>query len=112
MSMKSKFSAAALVTVIAMSALATTDANAFSPGPVGPKFLVSPASAASMLCDGAVSRRACGAHMAYLGTLQARRGEDTSPNYIKNFDPRDNQAMRDAGGGGGGGGGGGAVVDR
>ena len=88
MSMQSRLSAAALGTLAALSAMATA-----------------PASAAPTICDQAVSRQACGDHMAYAATLK-RRG-DTSPTIMKNLDPRYNQAMQDAGGGGGGGGGGG-----
>jgi hypothetical protein len=59
---------------------------------------------ASPYCDQVVSRQACGIHFTYLESLRTRR--DTSPSYMKNIDPRENQAMRHAGGGGGGGGGG------
>jgi hypothetical protein len=86
MSMKSRLSAAALVAFVAMSAAATTSANAYS----------------SRLCDGAVTRQACGAHIAYVEGLRSRR-HHTSHAYV---DPRE-EAMRNAGGGAGGGGGGG-----
>ena len=89
MSIKSKLSAAALVALVAASAMATTSANAFS----------------SKFCDGAITRQACGDHMNYVEALRSRRG-DTSPAFMKNLDPRESQALRDAGGGGGGGGGG------
>ena len=87
MSMKLMLSAAALVALGATSAMAA------------PAFVASP------YCDQAVSRQACGNHMTYLESLRTRH--DTSLSYMKNLDPRENQALRDAGGGGGGGGGGG-----
>ncbi|XSC44687.1 hypothetical protein ACF1BQ_045875 [Bradyrhizobium sp. RDT10] len=82
MSMKLMLSAAALVAVGATSAMAA------------PAFVASP------YCDQAISRQACGNHFEYLSTLRARR--DTSLSYMKNLDPRENQALRDGGGGGGG----------
>jgi len=112
MSIKSKLSAAALVGLFAVNVMAATNANAFpqpnaQPGLVGPEFVVTPASTSSRLCDGAVSLKSCGDHLAYLETLRSRRVADTSPGYMKNLDPRTNQSMLNAGGGGGGGGGGG-----
>ena len=96
MTMTSGLSAAALVAFVAMSAIATTSANAYSP-------LIP-----SRLCDGAISRQACTEHYQYVRELRARvRRGDTSPAYMRGSDPRTNQAMQDAGGGGGGGGGGG-----
>jgi hypothetical protein len=89
MSMKSTLSAVALVTLAAVSTMATANANPFPP-----------------ICDGAVSMRACGDHMMYLRTLRLHgRDVDTSPTYMKSSDPRDSQAMLNGGGGGGGGGG-------
>ena len=85
MSMKTKLSAAAFVTLAAISAVA------------------SPASAAPRICDDAVSLRACGDHVAY---VQALRSRQASTIAMKNVDTRDN-AVLSAGGGGGGGGGGG-----
>jgi hypothetical protein len=85
MSIKTKLTAAALGTLVAMSA-AAGNAHTFS----------------LHICDGAVSMRACGSHMAYLETLRVRHG-DTSRQGMQNTDPRYNQALRDAGGGGGGG---------
>ena len=88
MSMQSGLSAAALGTLVALSALATV-----------------PASAGPRICDQSVSRQACGDHMAYVATLS--RKADSTINYMNRLDPRFNQSMLDAGGGGGGGGGGG-----
>jgi hypothetical protein len=89
MSMKLMLSAAALVALGATSAMAA------------PAFVAS-----SPYCDQAVSRQACGNHFEYLEQLRTRARRDTSLSYMKNLDPRENQALRDAGGGGGGGGGG------
>jgi len=89
MPMKLMLSAAALVALGATSAMAA------------PAFVASP------YCDQAVSRQACGNHFEYLEQLRTRARRDTSLSYMKNLDPRENQALRDAGGGGGGGGGGG-----
>jgi hypothetical protein len=63
--------------------------------------VAAPAFVASPYCDQAVSRQACGNHFTYLESLRTRR--DTLTGYMKNLDPRENQALRDAGGGGGGG---------
>ena len=94
---KSRLSAAALASLVAMSAMAATNANA---------FFVGPTSAESRLCDGAVSRPACGDHIKYIEALRSRPHHgDTSPAYMRNLDSRDHQAMGNPGGGGGGGGG-------
>lgn len=62
-----------------------------------------PASA-DRLCEGAVSAAACASHRAYLASKPFYGEErDTSPAYIKAFDPRYSKAMRDGGGVGGGG---------
>ena len=85
MSMKLMLSAAALVALSATSAMAA------------PVFVASP------YCDQAVSRQACGDHMNYVQSLRSRAvRRDTSLSYMKNLDPRENPALRDAGGGGGG----------
>jgi hypothetical protein len=96
MSTKSRLSAAAFVTLVAMSAMAPTNANAFS--------------ATSRFCEGPVWWQGCGDHFTLTETRRSRPHRDTrdtSPDYMKYLDSRDNQAMRDAGGGGDGGGGGG-----
>src|SRR4051794_27745848 len=61
MSIRKTLSAAVLGTIVAMSA-AAANANTFSPH----------------MCDGAVSMRACGSHMAYLETLARARHGDAS----------------------------------
>jgi hypothetical protein len=88
MSIKSKFSAVALVTLVAMSIMATTNANASSRHRL--KYLDSQASVASEYCVGAGPRQGCG----------------TYADYMKRLDPRYNTSLLNAGGGGGGGGGG------
>lgn len=63
---------------------------------------VVPASA-DRLCEGAVSAKACASHRAYLASKPFYGEErDKSSPTIKNFDPRYNQALRDAGSGGSG----------
>src|SRR6266436_385636 len=109
MSIPPKLSATALITLVAMSAMAMSSASAFPslyPKPVhaGSEFPVGPVSTTSRFCEGAVSRSACGDHLEYLQTLRSRRLADTSPAYMKTLDPRSNQALLNAGGGGGGGG--------
>src|SRR5690242_14779328 len=86
MSIKSKFSAAALATVVAISAMTATSANAVSRHSPkhGLKFLDSQASAASEYCVGAAPRSGCGTH-------------DISPDYMKRLDPRYNTSMLNAG---------------
>src|SRR5258708_32938378 len=71
MPMKSGLSAAAFVTLVATSVMATASANAFPLPAPGSRF-----------CDGAVSSKACTDHFQYVESLRsrARRG-DTSPAY-------------------------------
>jgi hypothetical protein len=88
MSMKLMLSAAALAALGATSAVAA------------PAFVAAP------YCEQAVSRQACSNHIIYVEQLRARGRRDISLSYMRNLDPRENQALRDAGGGGGGGGGG------
>jgi hypothetical protein len=83
MSMKSRLATAALLTLVAMSAVA------------------SPASAAAKRCDEGVWRTGCGVYFHFV-----EPGRRQSTVNIKAVDTRD-QAMMNAGGGGGGGGGGG-----
>ena len=83
MSMKSRLSAAALLALAAMSAVA------------------SPASAAPRRCDEGIWRTGC----SYYFYLVAPGPRQSTVN-IKDVDTRE-QAMQNAGGGGGGGGGGG-----
>ena len=81
MSMKLMLSAAALV------ALGATSASA------APAFVAAP------YCEQAISRQACSNHIIYVEQLRARARRDTSLSYMRNLDPRENQALRDAGGG-------------
>ena len=87
MLMKSKLTAFALLSFVATTAMATTNANAY--------HLRIPACTWSSL-------EACGAY--YLEQQPTTRRTvvrvDTSPNYIKQTDPRYNSTLSDAGGGG------------
>jgi hypothetical protein len=88
---------AASVTIVAMSAMATTNAIAFT--------LFDPP------CTRSAPTWACGDGMQFPETHRTKQTYRThrsnaSPDYMKNTDPRFNQSMQDAGGGGGGGGGG------
>ena len=103
MSWKSGLSAGAVATLVAMSGMATTSANAFSLRSLEARYI------ASNICDEAGMWRHCGDHVEYVtATARSRtvRG-DTSPQYMKDIDPRYNPGMLNAGGSGGGGGGGG-----
>jgi hypothetical protein len=76
-----------------MSAMATTNANAFT--------LFDPP------CIRSAPMWGCGDVMQYPETRRMKQTfrthrSDTSPDYMKNTDPRFNQSMLDAGGGGGG----------
>ena len=88
MSTKLKLSAAALGTLVAISAMATTSASAF-------EFFSPP-------CHEGSPPRGCGAdNLNYQGNARSRH-VDISPAYMKNSDPRYNQALSVGGGGGGG----------
>jgi hypothetical protein len=89
MSMKSKLSLAALAGLVAISALATTSANAFSP---------------LRMCDETSPRLGCGSGWYYQEEARSKR-LPTPPRH-QAFGSRED-AMLSAGGGGGGGGGGG-----
>lgn len=81
-----------LATTIATTALTTTAAHAFQPGVVPPcSFIVF---------------MGCGQPTPPADPARARN-RDTSPDYMKQSDPRYNQALMNGGGSGGGGGGGG-----
>jgi hypothetical protein len=67
------------------------------------------AAVPSRLCEGAASVAACHSHMAYLVYLARHPAVDTSPAYMKAYDPRYNEAMRVGGGGNGGAGGAGGA---
>jgi hypothetical protein len=102
MSWKSGLSTAALVTLVAMGAM--TSANAFSSRSPEARYI------ASRICDETVMWQRCGDHFEYVtATVRSPppRHPDTSPQYMKDIDPRYNQGMLNAGGDGGGGGAGG-----
>ena len=93
MSMKSRLAAAASVTIVAMSAMATTNANAFTL--FDPPCIRSAADVGLWRCYPAITET-----RRMKQTFRTHRS-DTSPDYMKNTDPRFNQSMLDAGGGGG-----------
>ena len=91
MSTKTKSSAAAVISLFAVTALATTGAEA------RPRHLPP--------CD-VLSWWACGGVSEAQAALVRGGRDDTQPRtYMDYTDPRYNSSMRDGGGGGGGGGG-------
>ncbi|GLR91950.1 hypothetical protein [Bradyrhizobium iriomotense] len=97
---KSRLTAIALISFAATTAMATTNANAFTQR--------------VSTCD-VFFLAGCGEVLVPITTPVERRvvrlptpPRDTSPTYMKQTDPRYTSAMNNAGGGGGGGGGGGS----